>query len=590
MTLTAFARGRPLKLAGIRCKHAKPGLNLLRALALLLAGLLAICAPSQAQTQIARTRHNLTPGGPGNIRSSEPTGVCVFCHISHNANPTRGLWNRELPGVSYQLYTSSTLKAQLNQPTGSSRLCLSCHDGILSLGNLRVSPNGAPLTLGRLTGSSALGTDLSKDHPVSFVYDRALALSRGELADPLTLPPAIRLDQTGQLQCTSCHDAHEDKKPNFLRLDTGASGLCSACHRPHNWSSSAHATSQATWSGSGISPWMPGAPATVAENGCLNCHRSHAAGHSERLLAQVAEPANCTVCHSGSVASKNIEAEFLKPLRHPIEIDQWVHAPKENPLAMPRHIACTDCHNAHAANAAPAAPPGVSGRLAGVPGVTISGTPVAEASFEHEVCSKCHGLREPTTPGIARQSGTRNIRVKINPVNISYHPVAAIGTNAATLGLEPGYSSSSIISCTSCHTNDDWTPNGTNPAGPHGSRYEPILGWPYATVYPTPESPQSYALCYQCHNRGFLITDQAGTFHHASHVSTQQAPCAACHDAHGSPKNAHLIDFMLRDRTGNALVTPSSVQRRLEYISLGPGRGQCYLQCHGSNHEPKSYP
>ena len=577
------ALGRLPKLAVIRfCAVA--------GLSLALGAYLAMSGTAQAQTQISRTKHNLTPSGPGSVRSTGPAGVCVFCHTPHNAKPTIGLWNRELPGVSYQLYASSTLKAQLNQPTGSSRLCLSCHDGILALGKLRVPPKGAPLTLGPLSGASSLGSDLSDDHPISFIYDSALALSRGELADPLGLPSAIRLDDARQLQCTSCHDGHDDRQPKFLRMDNRAGALCSACHRLRNWSGSTHATSSATWNGAGTNPWPEGAFSTVADNACFNCHRSHAAGHAQRLLAQAAEPANCTVCHGGTGMGKNIEAEFSKPQRHPIETSQWVHDPKENPLLMQAHVACADCHNPHVATATPGVPPVVSGRLRGVPGVTIGGTSIAEASFEYEVCSKCHGMREPTTPGLARRSGTRNIRLKIDPNNLSFHPLAASGANPGMLGLEPGYSASSLIYCSSCHNNDDWTPTGTSPAGPHGSRYEPILVRQYQTNDPTAESLQNYNLCYTCHNRSFLINDQAGTFHHKTHVVNQQAPCAACHDAHGSRQNAHLIDFMLRDRTGNVVVRPSLVQGRLEYTSLGPGRGQCYLQCHGVNHEPRTYP
>ncbi len=221
--------------------------------------------------------------------------------------------------------------------------------------------------------------------------------------------------------------------------------------------------------------------------------------------------------------------------------------------------------------------------------VTLSGSVIPDPSFGYEVCLKCHGLREPTTPGLARQSGTRNIRTKIDPGNSSYHPVAASGTNAAIQGLEPGYSASSVIACTSCHNNDDWSASGTSPAGPHGSRFEPILASQYATSDPTAESYQNYALCYQCHNESFLIHDQAATFPHNKHVVVQQSPCAACHDAHGSRQNSHLIDFMLRDRTGKQVVSPSSVQGRVEYIALGAGHGQCYLMCHGVNHEPKSY-
>ena len=557
---------------------------------LVLAACLAICPVSQAQSNITHTKHNLTLSGPGSVRVTEPAGVCVFCHTGHNANPSRGLWNRELPGVTYQPYASSTLKAAPGQPTGSSRLCLSCHDGLLALGTLRVPPKGSTFTLGRLTGATSLGTDLSGNHPVSFVYDSALAARHGELADPLGLPPGIRLDQQRQLQCTSCHDAHDDRQPNFLRMETRSGAMCTACHRPRNWGASSHAASPATWNGSASNPWPEGAFGTVAENGCRNCHRTHAAGHSQWLLAQATETANCTGCHSGSVAAKNIQAQFLKPLHHPVDADQWVHDPKENPLLMPRHVTCTDCHNPHAASAAPGSPSTISGPLRGVSGLTLRGSPTPQANFEYEVCSKCHGTREPTTIGIARQSGTRNVRLKIDSVNQSYHPIAAIGANPSISGLEPGYTAASLVTCTSCHTNDEWTAAGTSPAGPHGSRYEPILGWQYATADTTIESYQSYALCYQCHNRSFLINDQAGTFHHKSHVVTQQAPCATCHDAHGSRQNAHLIDFMLRDRTGKAVVTPSSAQRRLEYISLGAGRGQCYLQCHGVNHEPKSYP
>jgi len=557
------------------------------ALLLTLAGFLAW--PAQAQTQIARTVHNLTPTGTGTVKTTQPSGLCVFCHTPHNANPTRALWNREFSGVTYQLYGSSTLKALLNQPSGASRLCLSCHDGILALGNLRVPPPGGQVALGPLTGKTVLGTDLSDDHPISFVYDSALAVSRGGLADPLTLPSAIRLED-GQLQCTSCHNPHEDQRPKFLRMDNRSGALCTACHRPAHWNGSTHATSSAAWKGTGTNPWPAGGYLTVAENACLSCHRPHAAGHPQRLLAQSAEPTVCTVCHNAAVASKNIEAEFLtKPFRHPIESSQWVHEPKENPLIMQRHVACMDCHNPHATTSTPGVLPAVSGRLQGVQGVTLGGSPIAEASFVYEVCFKCHGTREPTTPGIVRQDSTRNIRLKIDPVNPSYHPIAATGRNTTMGGFEAGYNTATIIDCVSCHNNDDWTATGTSPRGPHGSRNEPILERQYQTNDPTTESITTYAMCYKCHNRGYLITDRARTFKHEKHVTGANAPCAACHDAHGSRQNAHLINFMLRDRTNKTVVSPNS-QGRLEYITTAPGRGSCYLRCHGKNHNPESYP
>ena len=108
--------------------------------------------PAMASTSVANTVHNLTPSGPGTFRAPEAAGLCVYCHTPHNASPQRGLWNRELSGATYQLYESTTLKAQLKQPDGSSRLCLSCHDGTLAMGTLRRAPNGVQPTLGVLTG------------------------------------------------------------------------------------------------------------------------------------------------------------------------------------------------------------------------------------------------------------------------------------------------------------------------------------------------------------------------------------------------------------------------------------------------------
>lgn len=127
------------------------------------------------------------------------------------------------------------------------------------------------------------------------------------------------------------------------------------------------------------------------------------------------------------------------------------------------------------------------------------------------------------------------------------------------------------------------------PAGPHGSIYPFILGNQYLTEQTVVESPQSFALCYGCHTRSVLTVDVAGKFPHARHTVTGQSSCAACHDPHGSRTSPRLINFMLRDRNGVAVVTPSTVQQRIEFIP-GAGGGQCYLACHGVNHEPKVYP
>ena len=65
--------------------------------------------------------------------------ICIACHTPHNANTAvtdAPLWNHNLSAVaSYALYQSDTLNAAPGQPTGTSKLCLSCHDGTVAYDN-----------------------------------------------------------------------------------------------------------------------------------------------------------------------------------------------------------------------------------------------------------------------------------------------------------------------------------------------------------------------------------------------------------------------------------------------------------------------
>ena len=541
---------------------------------------------------IRSTRHNLSISGTGEITASTESRICIFCHIPHGEGARMPyLWDRSDPSTPYIPYDSSTLNALVGQPTGSSRMCLSCHDGTIALGAIASRPAEIPFKGGVRympeDRPSNLGTDLSDDHPVSFVYDRALSLQNLELKDPALLHPSVTLDKEDRLQCTSCHDPHDDTFGRFLVMDNTGSSLCVVCHDKRGWSLSSHSRSTAMLVRSG-GLWSNTDYQTVAENGCENCHAPHSSGAGERLLNFVNEEDNCLACHDGSIASSDIASAMSERYTHPVQNYLGVHDPTEEVTSgnVPKHVECSDCHNAHQANEDPSPGGGlVPGATRGVSGVSASGAAAAEARYVYEICFKCHGDNNviETLP-IVRQIDQLNTREEFDPANPSFHPVVARGKNPNVLSLLPPYSADSIISCTDCHGNSD----PLAAVGPHGSDYQYLLTDRYTSDDYTQESPSSYALCYKCHSRSVLLDGEG--FPHRLHVVDEKAPCSACHDPHGvsymqgnALHNSHLINFDL------TIVSPDK-SGRLEYLNQGRYSGQCFLNCHGMLHSPIAYP
>lgn len=527
---------------------------------------------------VMNTRHNLSANGPGTVKSLDEPEVCIFCHSSHTAANDAPLWNRFQSVAVYTPYSSTTMKARPGQPTGSSRLCLSCHDGTVAMGMLRsrhaqIRMTGGAVTMSRGTASN-LGTDLSDDHPISFVYDNALARANGELRDPATLPKDVKLDDERQLQCTTCHDSHNNRYGKFLVRDNTASALCSTCHVPRYWQDSVHRTSTATWNGAAPDPWPHTTPTTVAGNACENCHQPHTAGSRQQLLNFAVEEDNCTSCHNGNVATKNIQAEFRKFSGHMVGQTSGIHTPVEDVVNAPRHVECADCHNGHAAKHAPASAPTASGALAGVRGVSSSGNEIEAVQNEYELCFRCHGDSAKKGPArVNRVNPQTNTRLEFDASNVSFHPVEAAGRNPTVPGLRQPYTTSSRIYCTDCHNNNEGPgAGGRGPAGPHGSIYTPLLERQLVLTDFTAESEQAYALCYKCHDRGTLLGDAF----HREHVVEQQTACTTCHDAHAAG-STHLINFNANYVT--------AFNGQLNWTDLGEKVGTCTLTCHGSEHD-----
>ncbi|UCE48631.1 MAG: hypothetical protein JSW47_00490 [Phycisphaerales bacterium] len=158
---------------------------------------------------------------------------CDGCHQPHNAPTLPGvpLWSGNETTVTFTMYSSASFQGTIDgQPSGPSKLCLSCHDG--------ANPDFSPFLPPEQTFGAS---DLAHSHPISFVYDSGLATLDGALKDPSeasTLGGTIAedlLDPDSKVQCSSCHDVHTSGVGDSLLrgYDYGprkGPELCRMCH------------------------------------------------------------------------------------------------------------------------------------------------------------------------------------------------------------------------------------------------------------------------------------------------------------------------------------------------------------------------
>ena len=285
-------------------------------------------------------------------------------------------------------------------------------------------------------------------------------------------------------------------------------------------------------------------------------------------------------------------AEFNKSTYHPIDMRTGTHDPNESAVVNSRHVECVDCHNPHAARASgtPAGP------LTGVRGVNRFNSEVDPIAYEYELCFRCHGDSngKPTAP-TQRVFTNTNVRQEFNNYT-SYHPVVRSGMNNNVPSLINGLNVSSIIKCTDCHNNNTGPGAGGNgPNGPHGSDFPQLLERQYLTQDPTTESSTAYAMCYKCHSRNSILGNETFSRHNF-HITgaggmggmggggmggNLSTPCNVCHDPHAS-NFEKLINFDIN-------VVGRSNSGRREFNSTGTNAGECYLSCHGQNHDPCTY-
>jgi len=442
----------------------------------------APAAPAAIVSDVTNTKHNLSTTGPGTTKATGESQICVFCHTPHGATENLApLWNREASTATYQGYDSSSIDAidLSNTVTNSSKLCLSCHDGTIAIGNVNVANGQENVSIamsgtdpdGTMPGGAAgatsgftrdLGTDLRNDHPISFIYDSALALADGELRDPATsahignrasgVRPAVPLENN-RLECASCHDPHvrDESGANikFLRLNrlqqqTPAGGnfdqdndiICLACHDKMGtaWSESAHAKSTAAdelyKSAAATQREFP-ANTQVWQAACLNCHDTHTVQGARRLAREgtdsTATPKSggnsaieetCYQCHTNSTDSVLSSAPDVPD----IETDFTTLA-RRMPITTAAQDASSEVHDIRDADFTE----------------PQSQLGLGNLDNRHVECTDCHNPHRVLKNALFNGSGSSTAATHNHAAG---HTNIASGTLTGTWGVEPNWSGS----------------------------------------------------------------------------------------------------------------------------------------------------
>ena len=148
---------------------------------------------------------------------------------SHNLAGEAGAGDNGESAASYTVYSSTTMDQVAGQPGAKSDACLSCHDGTLAYDNIVNAPGLGSTIAGTntMTGVALVGTDLSNDHPIGIDITAAGGVAGGITESGGSLSAFLEVNI---IECSTCHDVHDDTEGSFLRVTNSASALCTQCH------------------------------------------------------------------------------------------------------------------------------------------------------------------------------------------------------------------------------------------------------------------------------------------------------------------------------------------------------------------------
>jgi len=175
--------------------------------------------------------------------------ICVICHAPHNTTLSWPLWDYSITKSAYTLYVIRAEYAERNRPEGTSKLCLSCHDGTVGV-DAYGGTDGSPVQATDASGNTKeYITIRSPDHPISILYSGETAnvgllknpiITTVQLANsevPVTVTAGM-LSPAHKVECATCHDVHktalsDEEEDNYglLIMKTADGQLCLSCHQ-----------------------------------------------------------------------------------------------------------------------------------------------------------------------------------------------------------------------------------------------------------------------------------------------------------------------------------------------------------------------
>jgi predicted CXXCH cytochrome family protein len=344
-------------------------------------------------------------------------------------------------------------------------------------------------------------------------------------------------------ECMVCHDPHGGGDRYLLKA-ASASELCQNCHADViRGKPEVHGPVAAGACGACHSPHTSQHPKLLAAEGvalCLQCHVSTQEQLAKMRVVHGPVATDCMACHEAHSADHKMilkkEPQALCAGCHE-EISAVIAGAKTQHSAVTTERACLNCHDAHASDY----PRMVRTRMV-------------------DLCFECHD-REIEMPD-GHKLG--NIKAVIAAGTSLHGPVAQ-------------------DNCAACHLI-------------HGGDNFRLLIEEYPPEFYAPFKEESYALCFNCHDRQLVHDEKTSTLTnfrngdqnlHYLHVNrkTKGRTCRACHETHASTREKHIRESVPFG-TGGWLL-PVNFKKQTQGGSCAPG---CHMPYEYNRETPVTYP